>query len=201
MILAALHNWFNQAPPGFRPGHTLASALDDLRNGFRFLEVNGGEAVLQAREGGLIIRAIERLERHFQMHLVSLDMTLAVAGRVAAGTCIAVRNTGLLRRTGITCAVSTKDRGKVTQLVRQLIADPALKEALMELDFRRCILESTEQGWLVTIEPYGASEVVNRMPSFRRYIRLDTGQVHALKGAFTALQRILADPGSLSDLE
>lgn len=195
MILAALHRWFNQAPAGFRPGHTLACALDDLRSGFRFLEVNGGEAVLQAGEGGAVIRVVERLERHFQMHLVSLDMTLAVAARFEAGIRIAIRNTGLLRRTGITCAVSTKDRGKVALLVRQLTADPALKKALMELDFRRCILESTEQGWLVTIEPYGASEVVNRMPSFRRYIRLDTGQVQALQGAFTALQRALTVPG------
>lgn len=195
MIVAAMHRWFNQAPAGFRPGHTLACALDDLRTDFKFLEVNGGEAVLQAREGGLIVRVVERLERHFQMHLVSLDLTLAVAGRVEAGIRLAIRNTGLLRRTGITCAVSTKDRGKVAPLVRQLTADPALKKALMELDFRRCILESTAQGWLVTIEPYGASEVVNRMPSFRRYIRLDAGQVQALQVAFTALQRVLTVSG------
>ena len=43
------------------------------------------------------------------------------------------------------------------------------------------------------LEHFGASEVVNRLPGFRRYIRLSAEQRAALLGSFTELYKLLRD--------
>ncbi|WP_324729552.1 DUF3156 family protein, partial [Pseudomonas chlororaphis] len=59
------------------------------------------------------------------------------------------------------------------------------------LDFKRLQLQRDEQGWLVRLEHFGASEVVNRLPGFRRYIRLSAEQRGALLAAFKRLHSLL----------
>jgi hypothetical protein len=195
MIGAAVKRWFDQPPSGHRPGHTLTCALADLRGAFTPCTVETSRAVLEMGGSDLQIVASERLERHFQMHIVSLELSLTVPTPVEAGIRIDIRNTGMLSRTGIGCSVSARHRKQVSMLCGCIESDRALVEAMKALDFRRCSLESTDQGWSVLLEPYGASEVVNRMPSFRRYIRMDAPQVRALAETFIALRRILSAAG------
>jgi hypothetical protein len=191
MIMALLKKWFDQAPTGYRPGNALLCALSDLREAFRPQVVEMADAVFTNSDGSMLFNVRERVERHFQMHIVSLEMRLSVASAVEPGIRIDIRNTGLLFRTGIACSVASRHRETVKGLTEWIMKDTELSRALMSLDFRRCCLESSDQGWSLLIEPYGASEVVNRMPSFRRYIRMDKRQVHALEEAFRSFQLVL----------
>uniref|UniRef100_UPI0025871F64 DUF3156 family protein n=1 Tax=Pseudomonas sp. TaxID=306 RepID=UPI0025871F64 len=63
---------------------------------------------------------------------------------------------------------------------------------LMPLDFKRLRLQASAGQWRVTLEHMGASEVVNRVPAFRRYIRLEDRQRHYLLAALTALHQRLS---------
>lgn len=196
MIRALIKKCFDQAPPGYRSGNTLLCALSDLREAFRPQVVEMAAAVFTNSDGSMQLNVRERVERHFQMHIVSLEMRLSVASAVEPGIRIDIRNTGLLFRTGIACSVASRHRETVKGLTERIMDDPGLSRALMSLDFRRCCLESSDQGWSVLIEPYGASEVVSRMPSFRRYIRMDRRQVQALEEAFRSFRPILTSTGS-----
>jgi len=191
MRAAVLKHWLHRPPTGYCPGRTLASALADFKGVFSPLSVETASAVLAVCDDTMTIEARECVERHFQMHVVSLEMTLTVAARVEPGIRIDIRNTGMLFRTGVACKVRAGKSSTVEDLSGMITGDPELVKALMVLDFRRCSLESSSEGWIVRIEPFGASEVVNRMPSFRRYIRLSTEQNQALLGAFRALRSIL----------
>ncbi|WP_259767086.1 DUF3156 family protein, partial [Pseudomonas protegens] len=66
-------------------------------------------------------------------------------------------------------------------------------ERLLPLDFKHLELWRDEQGWQVRLEHFGASEVVNRLPGFRRYIRLSAQQRAALLGSFTELYKLLRE--------
>jgi hypothetical protein len=156
--------------------------------------VETSHAALASNRNDIQIAVNERVERHFQMHIVSLEMRLTVPAQVEPGIGISIRNTGMLFRTGIVCRVPAKYRKNVSMLTSFVESDNQLVESMKVLDFRRCCLESTDQGWSVLLEPYGASEVINRMPSFRRYIRMDQRQVHALTETFSAFQRLLSTP-------
>ena len=61
----------------------------------------------------------------------------------------------------------------------------------MPLDFKRLRLERGEGRWTVTLEHMGGSEVVNRMPAFRRYIRISPQQRDLLLTALIGLKRLL----------
>ena len=77
-------------------------------------------------------------------------------------------------------------------MIAALEGDEALRAALMPLDFKRLRIERDGDHWQVRLEHMGASEVVNRMPAFRRYIRLDDAQQAHLLNALPALARVLA---------
>ena len=76
-----------------------------------------------------------------------------------------------------------------------LVAEPSLADALRPLHLTDCTFDARDGRWTLAIVPFGGSEVVNRMPSFRRYVRLTGEQAAALSAAClafeTALRRIL----------
>jgi hypothetical protein len=196
MTLTLLKKLFTQPPPGYRPGHTLSCVLSDLRGVFSPQTVESAEAIIVSRDGDVSLHACERVERHFQMHIVSLELRCTVQARAEPGISIDLRTTGMLFRTGITCSVPSRHRDASKEVSERIMNNPELTRLLMSLDFRRCRLESSEQGWQVMIEPYGASEVVSRMPSFRRYIRIEKQQVETLAQVFGIFRRLLeADEG------
>ena len=194
-MVAVLLEQFRRSPPGYSPGVTLRRALADLRDVFAAGPQHGASAALKSAEGSLSCEVRETVERHFLMHIVGLEFILHATAAAVPGARIRVRNTGLLHRTGIVCTVTTPHRTALKALTKRIEGDNELRDALMSLDFRRCELVGSERGWTVHIEPYGASEVVNRMPSFRRYIRLEREQAGALAGALSAFRRILVEDG------
>jgi hypothetical protein len=193
MTLNLFKRLFDQPPPGFQPGVTLAHAVAELRGTLGVTSAAASCAVLRTTNGELECAVRERVERHFLMHIVALEFVLNVPSVALPGGRIEVRNTGLLFRTGIACTVPGKQRAPLQAVTQRIEADRMLQRALMSLNFRRCALVGGEEGWSVLLEPYGASEVVNRRPSFRRYIRLGKEQTDALVMALTAFRRILGE--------
>ncbi len=61
----------------------------------------------------------------------------------------------------------------------------------MGLDFKRLHIALSGHQWQVGLEHIGGSEVVNRMPVFRRYIPLSDAQRAGLLTVLAGLQRVL----------
>ncbi|WP_175866797.1 DUF3156 family protein [Burkholderia contaminans] len=191
---AALARWRaapDAPPPGHRPGAIAARVLADLR---AEREADGAAGLTARLPNGVRVTIGERVERQFLMHTVSVKVAATACGPAVQGSARA-RQTGWLRSTGIDAvAVPGCDPGFV-DAVAALVAEPSLADALRPLHLTDCTIDARDGRWTLAIVPFGGSEVVNRMPSFRRYVRLTGEQAAALSAAClafeTALRRIL----------
>ncbi|MBN3567019.1 DUF3156 family protein [Burkholderia cenocepacia] len=177
-------------PPGHRPGAIAARVLADLR-AVRDDDGAGGVGGATARlPNGVRVRVDERVERQFLMHTVSVKVTVAANGPAVQGSA-RVRQTGWLRRTGIAAALAPGCEPAFIDTLAALLADPALADALRPLHLTDCVIDARDGRWTLAIVPFGGSEVVNRMPSFRRYVRLIDEQAAALSAACLAFETAL----------
>ncbi|WP_325088318.1 DUF3156 family protein [Burkholderia contaminans] len=191
---AALARWRaapDAPPPGHRPGAIAARVLADLRAA---READGAAGLTARLPNGVRVTIGERIERQFLMHTVSVKVAATACGPAVQGSA-RVRQTGWLRSAGIDAvAVPGCDPGFV-DAVAALVAEPSLADALRPLHLTDCTIDARDGRWTLAIVPFGGSEVVNRMPSFRRYVRLTGEQAAALSAAClafeTALRRIL----------
>ena len=191
-MLLALREFFGngRAPSGYRPGATLALVRRNLGGlAFEALEPGRGRFTL---EGGLSFEARERTQSELLMHLVLTEFELRVPTRSEGVAVIDLRHTGVIRRQGLACVRRHGNAPELAGVIAALEGDEALRAALMPLDFKRVRIERDGDHWQVRLEHMGASEVVNRMPAFRRYIRLDDAQQAHLLNALPALARVLA---------
>ncbi|MDN7991925.1 DUF3156 family protein, partial [Burkholderia orbicola] len=178
-----------------RPGAIAARVLADLR-AVRDDDGAGGAGGATARlPNGVRVRVDERVERQFLMHTVSVKVTVAANGPAAQGSA-RVRQTGWLRRTGIAAALAPGCDSAFIDTLAALLADPALADALRPLHLTDCVIDAHDGDardgrWTLAIVPFGGSEVVNRMPSFRRYVRLIDEQAAALSAACLAFETAL----------
>ncbi|WP_174924757.1 DUF3156 family protein, partial [Burkholderia contaminans] len=157
-------------------------------------EADGAAGLTARLPNGVRVTIGERVERQFLMHTVSVKVAATACGPAVQGSA-RVRQTGWLRSTGIDAvAVPGCDPGFV-DAVAALVAEPSLADALRPLHLTDCTIDARDGRWTLAIVPFGGSEVVNRMPSFRRYVRLTGEQAAALSAAClafeTALRRIL----------
>ncbi|KWF04021.1 DUF3156 family protein [Burkholderia pseudomultivorans] len=175
-------------PAGQRPGAIAARVLADLR---AVRDADGAGARLP---NGVRVSVAEQVDRQFLMHTVSVKLTTAAHGPAAAGHA-RVRQTGWLRRTGVQAVAAPGCDPAFERTAATLLADAALADALRPLHLADCAIDACDGRWTLAIVPFGGSEVVNRMPSFRRYVRLIDEQADALAAAClafeTALRRIL----------
>jgi hypothetical protein len=170
-------------PAGHRPGAVAARVRADL------------QAVHDARDepgaarlpNGVCVTLTERIERQFLMHTVSVTIATAACGPAACGRA-QVQQTGWVRRTGIRIVAAS---GSDPRFCRALAADAALAGALRRLHLSTCTIDAHDGRWTLAIVPFGGSEVVNRMPSFRRYVRLIDEQAAALHAACAAFEGAL----------
>ena len=190
-LLHRFRAFFNQPPPGYSPGAALRHVLKELGGDFVCTRVETTGAQLKAIASHLPCLVTERVERHFLMHIVAHEFRFNVPGAALPGAEIDVRNTGLLFRKGIACSVPAKLKTALKTVTDRIEGDEPLRAILMKLDFRSCRVRGSEEGWSVCLEPYGASEVVNRKPSFRRYIRLTPEQSGLVAGTIGEFTRIL----------
>ncbi|WP_175882687.1 DUF3156 family protein [Burkholderia sp. BCC0044] len=175
-------------PPGHRPGAIAARVLADLR---AVRDADGGVGGIKARlPNGVRVSVDERVERQFLMHTVSVTVTAAADGPAAQGSA-SVRQTGWLRCTGIDAAPPPGCDPVFIDTLAALLAEPALADALRPLHLTDCAIDARDGRWTLAIVPFGGSEVVNRMPSFRRYVRLIDEQAAALSAACLAFETAL----------
>ncbi|MHC6225606.1 DUF3156 family protein [Pseudomonas sp. X10] len=190
-----LANWrelfsARRAPAGYRPGVTLQRLRRNLGlERFHMLDAARAELVFEA--GGRTIQVSERTEAQLLMHLVMTEFQLTVPARQQGRVRFEVRHTGALKRNGLACAYRGGDRALFEQVTARLLQDSTLQAALMPLDFKRLLVECRDAQWQVTLEHIGGSEVVNRVPSFRRYIALSAGQRVSLQRSLAALEQAL----------
>lgn len=183
--------------PGYRAGLTLHKVLQELRPAWPMQQLGtDGTVKLQAAEGAPAWTLAERVQRHFMMHVVTVELRMQLlstqvqAHPESAGSSIRLHHRGWRRRTGLAYQLRGPQAASTQTLAERLCADPALCQALQGLDFSRCSLGHNGTAWQLCIEPFGGSEVVSRFPSFRRYVRLGPAQVAALQQAQQALSAL-----------
>ncbi len=191
---AALARWRaapDAPPPGHRPGAIAARVLADLG---AVRDADGGGSLTARLPNGVRVGIDERVDRQFLMHTVSVTVAATARGPAVQGRA-RVTQIGWLRRTGIDAIAEPGCDPGFVDTVAALVAEPSLADALRPLHLTDCAIDARDGRWTLAIVPFGGSEVVNRMPSFRRYVRLTGEQAAALSAAClafeTALRRIL----------
>ena len=114
-----------RAPAGYRPGVTLAHLRRNL--GLATLEVDG-----------VAFEIVERTESQLLMHLVLTEFVLRVPAATGGTASFDVHHGGAIRRTGIRVRRRSGNQALCRELQARLLADTALFQALMPLDFKRC---------------------------------------------------------------
>lgn len=175
-------------PPGHRPGAVAARVLADLG---AVRDANGGTAETLARlPNGVRVRIGECVDRQFLMHTVAVRVSIDADGPAGHGHA-RVLQTGWLRRTGIAAEPAPGCDPGFMRAVAALVADSSLADALRPLHLTDCTIAARDGRWTLAVVPFGGSEVVNRMPSFRRYVRLTVDQAAALSAACVAFETAL----------
>ena len=175
-----------RAPSGYRPGATLACLARNL--GQQNLVAAG---VIHDPAQGWQARVYERVEAHLLMHIVTCEFQLQLPAPQGGEVSLELRHTGALRRTGLACVYRKGDRARFARLRDRLLQQAALVAALMPLDFKRLTLAWRDGQWLLTLEHMGGSEVVNRMPAFRRYIPISPQQRAHLMASLAQFNTLL----------
>ncbi|MFJ4373274.1 DUF3156 family protein [Pseudomonas japonica] len=182
---------FDRAPSGYRPGVTLEHLRRNLGlAGCQVLEPGRARFSLA---GGVEFEVRERTESQLLMHIVVCEFRLQCRAASEGAATLELHHTGAVRRSGLGWKQKGGEAGLLESVRRRLEQDDALSRALMPLDFKRLRLERGEGQWTVLLEHMGGSEVVNRMPAFRRYIRLDSQQRELLLTVLIGLKKLLQD--------
>lgn len=191
-MFPSLLEYWRRPPSGYRPGATLVRVARDLQP--LHAEVLEEAATrFSSADGELVFDAREVVQAQFLMHLVLTEFDLQLPSAGMGQVLIELNHRGTVRRQGIACRVRAGDAQSLGGLLASLEGDKALLAALMPLDFKRLVIEREGRQWAVRLEHMGASEVVNRMPGFRRYIRLVPEQRQYLLQAFRVLKGILGN--------
>ncbi|WP_044870542.1 DUF3156 family protein [Pseudomonas sp. LFM046] len=188
-MFPSLSEYWRRPPSGYRPGATLVHVQRDLQ-GLPGEPLDGAAMRFRSADGTLDFEVREVVQAQFLMHLVLTEFVLRVPSAGIGPVRIELNHRGAIRRQGIACKVRAGDAGA---LANRLQDDPRLLAALMPLDFKRLRIEREGSQWVVRLEHMGASEVVNRMPAFRRYIRLTAEQRQHLLQVFRGLRELLGE--------
>ncbi|WP_321848610.1 DUF3156 family protein [Burkholderia diffusa] len=175
-------------PPGHRPGTIAARVLADL--GAARDASSGAAEPLARLPNGVHVAIEERVDRQFLMHTVSVQVSIGADGPAGQGHA-RVLQTGWLRRTGIAAEPAAGSGPGFVRAVAALVADSSFADALRPLHLTDCTIAARDGRWTLAVVPFGGSEVVNRMPSFRRYVRLTGEQAAALSTACFAFETAL----------
>lgn len=179
-----------RAPAGYRPGVTLEYLRRNL--GLEsFTSTGPTSAVFGLDDGDLLVAVGERTESQLLMHLVMTEFMVNVPASEQGNARFELHHRGSIRRTGLACRQRAGTPSLLPRLEAALTQDQALHQALMALDFKRLCIALDGQQWHVRLEHMGGSEVVSRMPAFRRYIALSGAQRGALFDVLAGLHRVL----------
>ena len=188
-MLRSLFELFSarRTPAGYRPGVTLEHLrrnLDLVQ--FQCTAPTTAEAVLL--DGRLRVEIVERAESQWLMHRVMTEFVLRLPASREGTASFELHHTGAVWRIGIRC----RQRSGDPALLALLQPHGALLQALMPLDVKRLRIDLQARQWCVRLEHMGGSEVISRMPAFRRYIPLSPDQRSGLLATLLHFQRLLA---------
>lgn len=179
-----------RAPAGYRPGVTFERLRRNI--GLASFERTGPTAARASLDdNSLQLEIVERTESQLLMHLVMTEFVIRIPTSTEGTASFDLNHSGTVRRTGIRCRQRAGDAALLSRLQVRLLEDEALHQALMPLDFKCLRIDLDGRQWCVRLEHMGGSEVVNRMPAFRRYIALSGEQRHWLLQSLSGLQRAL----------
>ena len=181
--------WVRAAPavPGYQPGATLSRVLREIEpDAPGVLADDGVSASLNTRFGADAALLRERVERHFLMHIVNVELVLRLASAQPARGVIRLHHEGTFRRGALAFRLTGAHDDHCAVLAQRVCDDPAVRDALLVLDQRRVEIVGQGGAWELRIEPFGGCDVVNRMPAMRRAIRLGDVQAQALRQAAAA---------------
>ncbi|WP_422630770.1 DUF3156 family protein [Pseudomonas mucidolens] len=179
-----------RAPAGYRPGITLEYLRRNLGvTGFALTGPASGAFFLD--ESDVQVEVVEYTQAQLLMHLVMTEFSFSVPASEEGSARFDLHHSGSIRRTGLRCRQRTGAPALLLRLQARLQADHALHQSLMVLDFKRLQFTLSGREWHVRLEHMGGSEVVNRMPAFRRYIALSGMQRETLLNVLAGLQRTL----------
>jgi hypothetical protein len=192
-VLQKLSELFSarRAPAGYRPGVTLEYLRRNLGRA-SFTSTGPAKAVLFLEEIDLQVEIVERTESQLLMHLVMTEFMIKVPALEEGNARLDLHHSGSIRRTGLTCKQRSGEPAVLARVQACLQEDEALHQSLMQLDFKRLRIDLNGHAWHVRLEHMGGSEVVNRMPAFRRYIALSGEQQEELLRVLAGFQRVLS---------
>ncbi len=194
MPVKLLNNLWNRHPRSYIPGALLQRVCRDLSGRFSVVSYSHDVIELAEQQGRFNCSLTERVEAHFMMHVATVRISCDIAGQEPyQDGRVMIANSGWLRSRGVRCRTDQSAAQSLQPLCLALEQDKNLAVALNGLHFRHCEITPTEQGWRLQLEPYAGSEVVNRLPSFRRYLKLEQQQVEYLILALLAFRRILSN--------
>lgn len=179
-----------RAPAGYRPGVTLEHLRRNLGLAC-FEQVESTAARASLEDGSLQLEIVECTESQLLMHMVMTEFVIQVPALQEGAASFEVHHSGTIRRTGLRCRQHAGDSALLVRLQARLKEDRELYQALMPLDFKRLRIDRVARQWRVRLEHMGGSEVVSRMPAFRRYIALSHEQRDGLFRVLIGLQRVL----------
>ncbi|AOJ06972.1 DUF3156 family protein [Burkholderia mayonis] len=187
---AGWRRWLAPGPaPGYRRGATLVRVAADLDAALAMPD--DGDAARMMLSDGIALCAAERVDRQFLLHTVSVQLERTLAGPDANGSA-SIAASGWMRRGPVAATVARGADAHFAAHVATLLATPALGAPLAALDLTYCEIVADGPRWMLRIVPFGGSEVVGRMPSFRRYVRLAGAQRDVLRAAFAGFEAALA---------
>ncbi|MGE1153961.1 DUF3156 family protein [Pseudomonas kitaguniensis] len=191
-MLSKLSDFFrsHRLPSGYRPGVTLEHLRRNLSQ--PTFQLSGPlRAQFRFTAEGPELEVLERAESQLLMHLVMTEFRFHTPAPQWSEGCYEVHHTGAVSRSGLKCRRRSGARDFSDALTNELATNQTLRSALMPLDFKKLRIEYARGGWDVVLEHMGGSEVVNRMPAFRRYIPLTSEQLRLLQQAVTSLDQLL----------
>ena len=116
-----------------------------------------------------IITLRERRRKLFMAHIDGCEFSLSGCDLLNVSGRIHARQKGWFRRKPVIfCA---RDAG-LSALAGHLNGSASLRQTLSELDYSRFQLTFNEGTWHCTLQPWGASQVVCRLPPLQRYVSL-----------------------------
>lgn len=167
----------------------LIGLLEGDLPGYLLERQGGGPARFVPGSGdGPVLEVTERLERRFlgRTRVARFGVSFAAPGWDEET--LRVRQTGGLRRRGL----SVRSDAKGSSLAALLEADAQFVTAATALDFKEYEIAIQEGTCAATVELLGASLVAIALPPIRSYVRLYPDQREALLDGLQALRRLMS---------
>ncbi|MTC51649.1 DUF3156 family protein [Providencia alcalifaciens] len=173
-------------PTGYQAGLTLNRIEKDIAP--YVCEWGAPGVLLIQLPQGIKVEVTERVKTLFMAFIV--HSRFAVSGKCDSALVaqIDVKTAGSARKKQVRFTSQQADGQPFIESLEQY---PVIRQTFEELDFTYCHIAVENGVWRCEIEPYTASEMVSRIPTARRYLRLTNQQRHRLLSALQLISQLI----------